>query len=314
MILPGKLCKGSTIGVVALSDPVHGTQVVDWLKRGVKTLEHLGFKVWLGSTLSTKNNYTSDTAINRFSDLKKMIHDKSVKAVITAIGGENAHQILPLIDFDFIANNPKIIMGYSDPTVLLNPLAQYCNMPAFYGPHAISFDPQWSWYSEYTVNCFKNLLMKQQKSFIVPPAGARECWKGGSAKGRLAGGCLVDLMKLLATPWEPRWENKILILESLNQSYQSIDVCLTQLDQAGVFNKINGLILGTFHNCISSKNDKEDPLKTVFKDILAPYKFPILKTVDFGHFSHICPFPLGAMCEVDAENKSIVFVEPVISD
>ena len=312
MNLPAKLCKNDKIGVVALSDPVSGTEVVDWVKRGVKNLQNMGFDVALGSTLFTKDYYTSDTALNRWKDFEKMIRDPSIKAIITAIGGENAHQILPFVDFKLIAKNPKIILGYSDPTVLLNSISKYCNMPAFYGPHVISFDPQWAWYSEYTLNCFKTLLMKKHDSFIIPPSKDRECWNEGVAKGCLVGGCLVDLMKLLATPWEPDWKDKILILESINQTPQNIDVCLTQLCQAGVFNKIKGLILGTFHNCITSKNNKDKPLKKIFKDILQLSKIPILKTVDFGHFSHICPFPLGAMCEVDATNTKITLLKPIV--
>jgi len=311
MVLPVKIYKNDKIGVLALSNPVFETEVVDWVKRGGKSLKDMGFNIVFGSTLFMKNHYTSGTATERWHDLKKMIEDPTVKVIITAIGGENAHQILPLIDFDLIAKNPKIIIGYSDPTVFLNPISEHSNIPTFYGPHIISFDPEWNWYSKYTIDCFKKLLMRADNSFVVPPAGTRECWQEGIVKGRLVGGCLIDLIKLLGTPWEPNWKDKILILESINQTPQKIDVSLTHLYQADVFNKIKGLILGTFHNCISSRK-KEVSLKEIFKNILQDIKIPILKTVDFGHFSHICPFPLGALCELNATDQIITFLESVV--
>ena len=249
---------------------------------------------------------------NKFSQMAKHNVSRRVAILVTAIGGENTHQLLPLIDFNLIIKSPKIIIGYSDPTVLLNPISERCNMPTFYGHHVISFDPKWTWYSEYSINCFKNLLMNSQIPFIVPSSDTRECWKDGIAQGRLVGGCLIDLIKLLGTPWEPDWKGKILILESVNQSPQSIDVSLTHLHQAGVFNEIKGLILGKFHNCITSR--KEDrSLKKIFQDILKNSRFPILKTVDFGHFSDICPFPLGIMCEVNATAQTVTFLEPVVT-
>lgn len=313
MILPVQLQNDDTIGVLALSNPVYETEVAEWVNRGVQSLKNEGFRVLLGSTLFTKNHYTSAIAANRWNDFEKMIRNPSIKVIMTAIGGENAHQILPLIDFELIIKNPKIIIGYSDPTVFLNPISERCNMPTFYGPHIISFDPKWNWYSEYSINCFKSLLMKSQTSFVVPPSDIRECWQEGIAKGRLVGGCLVDLIKLLGTPWEPDWKGKILILESVNQSPQNIDVFLTHLYQAGVFDKIEGLILGKFHNCISSRK-KDKPLKKIFQDVLKDLKFPILKTVDFGHFSDICPFPLGAMCEMNATAQTVTFLEPVVTN
>ena len=283
MILPFQLQNNDKIGVLALSNPVYGTEVSEWVNRGVQSLKDMNFEVVLGSTLFTKNYYTSGTTIKRWNDFKKMIQDPSIKVIMTAIGGENAHQLLPLIDFELIIKNPKIIIGYSDPTVLLNPISERCNMPTFYGHHVISFDPKWTWYSEYSINCFKNLLMNSQMPFVVPPSDTRECWKDGIAQGRLVGGCLIDLIKLLGTPWEPDWKGKILILESVNQSPQSIDVSLTHLHQAGAFNEIKGLILGKFHNCIASRK-KDRSLKKNFSRYFKKFKISNFKNRGFWTF------------------------------
>ena len=98
----------------------------------------------------------------------------------------------------------------------------------------------------------------------------------------------------------------------MNQSFQNIDVCLTHLKQIGIFNKISGLIIGTFYNSnpgafLKSKKN----LKEVFLDNLSKFNFPILKTIDFGHFSHICPLPLGSNCQLNSIKKTIHVSNPL---
>ena len=184
--------------------------------------------------------------------------------------------------------------------------ASLSKIPTFYGPHLTSFDPEWTWGGEYNKHCFEQIFLKAQSPFEIPPSDDRECWKEGIAEGRLVGGCLSDLIKLLATPWEPVWDKGLLILETMKQTSQSIDVQWTHLRQAGIFEKISGLILGKFYDC-------GDPhlLKQIIMDILSPYSFPILKTVDFGHFSHSCPLPLGSNVRMNAQKKSFQITEPL---
>ncbi len=303
---------GDKIGVFTASDPVIGTFAEESVRRGQNTLEKMGFRVLRGETLSLQTDHTAGTAQQRYNDFLNFIKNPEVKMILTAMGGENAHDILPLIDFDLIAQNPKIIMGYSDPTVFLNPIAKLSKIPVFYGYHLASFDPEWDWFGEYDKKCFKDLFLSAKQSFEVPVSGKRECWKEGVCEGSLVGGSLTDLTKLVGTPWEPDWNNSILILESMNQTFQNIDVCLTYFKQVGIFNKISGLVLGTFHNCnhgafLKSKKN----LKKIFLDNLSDFNFPILKTVDFGHFSHICPLPLGSNCRLNSLEKTIHILTPL---
>ena len=88
--------------MLALSNPVFETEASEWVKRSIQSLKGMGFQVKLGSTLFSKEYHTSGSAAIRWNDFKGMIIDPSIKGIITAIGGENAHQILPLIDFDLV--------------------------------------------------------------------------------------------------------------------------------------------------------------------------------------------------------------------
>ncbi len=148
---------------------------------------------------------------------------------------------------------------------------------------------------------------------LIKPSNERETWRDGMAEGEFVGGCLTDFRKLIGTPFEPEFKGKILILEQLFESPQEINVVLTHLKHTGAFDKINGLLLGKFHGCVDEKHeDWNKPLKELFLTELKEYDFPILKTEDFGHFSHMFPIPIGAKCRIDATNKTIEIIESVV--
>jgi len=264
----------------------------------------------LGKSLTARTDYTAGSAGCRWRDFSDLLRNPQIKLILTAMGGENAHQILPLMNFELVTSYPKIIMGYSDPTVFLNPIVTLSKIPVFYGYHLASFDPQWPWFGDYDRDCFEQMFIKAVSPFEVPPASPRECWREGVGEGPLIGGCLTDLIKLLATPWEPLWDSSILILETMRQSLQKIDVHFTHLLQTGVFERISGLVLGKFYDCGESSKNKKT-LKEVVMNILSDFQFPILKTEDFGHFSHICPLPLGVKCQLSATTKSLRILDPI---
>ncbi len=205
MILLPPLKKGDKIGVWTPSDPVVGTVAEGWIQRGREYLERQGFVLKMGKTLKAHTAYTAGTVKCRVKDFLTFVEDPNIKMIITALGGENAHQILPFIDFDKVASHPKIIMGYSDPTVFLNPIARFSGIPTFYGFHLASFDPRWPYFSDYDKNCFQKIFLNRMDvPFEIPPSGVRECWRKGKTHGsHLIGGCLNDLVKLLATPMNP---------------------------------------------------------------------------------------------------------------
>jgi len=312
-IKPKKLQEGDTIGTFTASNPITD-EVNVWLQNGIKKLESLGFKVVTSKNIFKKSYYTAGTPEERASDFMELIENEEVNMIMSAMGGENAHQILPFIDFNKVKNNPKIIMGHSDPTVLLNPITKKTNLITFYGHHVCSFDPNWPWFSDdYDLKYFRKILMNSEIPGLIEQSTEREIWKEGVAEGEFVGGCLTDFRKLIGTPLEPEFKNKILILEQIGEPPQEINVVITHLKQAGVFDKINGLLLGKFYECVDKKREDWDKsLKQLFLDELKEYDFPILKTEDFGHFSHMFPVPIGGRGRVDATNKKIEILENVV--
>ena len=43
--------------------------------------------------------------------------DPEVKGIFSILGGDDSIRLLPYIDFQLMANNPKVFLGYSDATI-----------------------------------------------------------------------------------------------------------------------------------------------------------------------------------------------------
>jgi muramoyltetrapeptide carboxypeptidase len=132
-LFPAGLGKGSTVGIVA---PASGV-TPDEIKGGIKSLESLGCTVVLGKSIYRGSaGYLAAPDEVRASEFMEFIRRKDIDAIVCARGGYGVMRMLHLIDFDEICRHPKIIMGYSDITVLLNAIFQRCNLVTFHGPVA----------------------------------------------------------------------------------------------------------------------------------------------------------------------------------
>jgi muramoyltetrapeptide carboxypeptidase len=104
------------------------------VERGIAYLESLGFQVKMAPHAMNSAGYVSDTPENRVSDIHEMFGDPEVRAVIATIGGDHSCHLLPYLDFDLIRSNPKILMGYSDATVLNVAIWRMTGLVTFNGP------------------------------------------------------------------------------------------------------------------------------------------------------------------------------------
>lgn len=92
----------------------------------------------MAANVIKKHGYLAGTAQERVDDLHRMFLDNEVKAIMAIHGGSGSAQMLPLLDYKLIANNPKILVGYSDITSLLIGIYEKTGLVTFHGPVAIS--------------------------------------------------------------------------------------------------------------------------------------------------------------------------------
>ena len=259
----------------------------------------MGFKVKKGAHLESHLYYSAGTPEERVSDLHAMFADPEVKAIICATGGSSANQLLELIDFELIKNNPKIFLGYSDITILLLSLYKKSGTPVFYGPTIYEM----SMLTLDARNFLFQMLEKGSGVFEYPREG--KAIRGGMASGKLVGGILSRVESLIGTEYAPEIEGAILFWEDVNSSPAAIDFDFQALRLAGVFEKISGMIVGHLSDCVDKKYPNDNrPIEEIILERTNGFDFPIIKVEYFGHdINDFYPIPIGAKAEINTEEN-----------
>jgi muramoyltetrapeptide carboxypeptidase len=129
--------------------------------------------------------------------------------------------------------------------------------------------------------------------------------RSGRARGPLIGGNLTTLCHLLATPFEPKFKNCILLLEDRREALYRIDRMLFQMKLAGCFDGIAGLILGSFEGCGSL-----DGIYKIFQEHFQEFPAPILAGFDMGHGEPNLTIPFGLDATLDTDKQRLSFEQP----
>ena len=200
-----------------------------------------------------------------------MFRDPEVKAIIATIGGDHSCHLLPLLDFDLIRTHPKILMGYSDVTVLNVAIRQKTGLVTFNGPALMPELAEYPEVFEYTERHMLKALCEPEPVGPIEPSrswteefldwGERadlsrprkmepsDGWtwlKSGKAEGVLVGGCLESMQHLRGTPYWPDLSGAILFLETSEErpKPEKVDGILMDYESMGAFERISGLLFG----------------------------------------------------------------------
>jgi muramoyltetrapeptide carboxypeptidase len=239
-----------------------------------------------------------------------MFADPAIKAVICSQGGSTANACLPYLDWGVIQANPKILMGISDITVLLNAVQRQTGLVTFHGN-----DVTWGfgrYPTPYDLDEFRARLVDGQIG-PIPTDGPRRTIRGGVAEGTLLGGNLTSLLKLAGTPYFPDFRGAILFVEAINIAPEACDYGFEQLKQIGVFDQIHGAVVG-YIDGLQNNPAALMQMEDILLRVSSAYDFPILKTNDFGHNWPNTTLPVGGRVRIDADQKLLEIVEPIVSE
>ncbi len=143
-----------------------------------------------------------------------------------------------------------------------------------------------------------------------------------SFTGKLLGGCVETIMDGLTQegikeiyekygifPRKEEWLGKILFLETSEDRTkpEKLREILIELKKRGVFDSINGILVGKPQNEVYYEEYKK-----VYLEVLDNKKLPIVYNVNFGHSIPRCILPYGIEVEVDIINKKIIFLESML--
>lgn len=299
---PERLKKGDTIGIIAPSEPIT-EKYKEYMKNSIKIFEDMGFKVKLSKNIFKNTWGYSETPEEKASDINDMFSDKEVKAIISAVGGDNSFNCLGLIDYENIKKNPKIICGYSDATNYLD--AIYTKTGLITYQHLEMIDLGRKSKKDFELSQFKKTLIDGTLGDIDKNSKYKTLQKG-CVDGVIVGGNVPSMVTLLNTEYFPDLTDKILFLEVYASStdFDLADRYIGILKYHGVFDKIKGLWIGHYHG------DTEDTkIEDVFMRHLKEYDFPIIKCDDFGHDCEKVVIPIGAKVRLDADNALVTILE-----
>lgn len=303
-LLPSGLKKGSRVGIACPASGVTVRELSDFM-----TLCAIhGLEPVLGRNVSRRDGYLAAKDSDRADEFKAFIDDPTIDAIVCARGGYGVMRILPALDYAAIRQANKIIMGFSDITALLIAANQLSGVVTYHGPVASST------FDKFTSEAFKQTV-------ISPPTHAPftddriTTIAGGVARGRLTGGNLAMVVSTLGTQYEIDTKGAILFLEEINEEPFRIDRMLTQLWLAGKLQTLNGIALGNFRNCESKGQSITGPsftLREVIEERTKDLGIPVVYGLPFGHVKSKLTIPLGIDAELDANAKTLSFLQPPV--
>lgn len=343
LVKPKVLKRGDRVATISLSWGGAG-ELLDRYEQGKRQLQNVfGLEV-----VETKNALKSAQWIYenpkaRAEDLMDAFADKSIKAIISNIGGDDSSRILRYVDLEIIKQNPKIFLGFSDSTIT-HFLCLKAGLSSFYGtsllvgfaensgmhPYQIDsinrtlfstnpigeLSPNYSgWTSErldWSDNSLQNTKRKLEKNL-----GWNFLQGAGKVQGRLFGGCMEALESLKGTIfWADQefWTDSILFFETSDATPnpEFFRWWLRNYAEQGILKMAKGIILGRPYNNQFVKEYNEELLKILKEENLT--NIPVITEMDFGHTCPTLTIPYGAIAEIDCTNKTFSILESGVKE
>ena len=282
-------------------------------------LSSLGYDVRFSKNCNVCDDFISSSIKSRVNDFHAAIEDEKIDIILSVLGGYNSNQLLDYIDYNLIKENPKIICGYSDITVLLNAIYAKTGIITYLGPTFHSFAMKEG--LENTVEYFEKAINDKSYYLIDPKYYSSDRWyddqdnrifiknegsiviNEGTAEGIIIGGNLCSFNLLQGTKYMPDLTDKILFIEDdalVGKEFPyEFDRNLVSLIQQNNFDKVKAIITGRSQTQTGMSIEKWKKIlnKRELKNI------PIIINVNFGHTTPNATIPIGGYCVINTNKK-----------
>jgi muramoyltetrapeptide carboxypeptidase len=315
LVKPPRLKEGDVLGLVAPAGFVGDRFGLDQI---MATVRAMGLEPRPALHMLQREGYLAGSDRTRADDLMAMFADDKVRAIMAVRGGWGCARILPLLDFDRIAANPKLFVGFSDNTALHLAFAARTGVASIHGPNASASWPPAAWAS------FHALAFEGATPTWQVPEGAGvnlsgrgkdlRTFRGGKARGRLLGGNLSVLSALVGTPYLPDFTGAVLFIEDINESEYRIDRMLTQLALAGIFDRLAGVVFGQCTGCQNPDGGYSNfTIYEVLDRQFSGLRVPAFQGLQIGHIASQLSVPVGLPVEIDADAGTMRLLEAAVA-
>lgn len=265
-------------------------------------LSGLGLSVEVGTHVLDEWGYLAGRDEDRLADLNDALADDGVKAVFATRGGKGAYRIADLLDVEAVRRQPKLIVGFSEITVIQLALLKGSGLATLHGAAWSAHE-----HGEEAATSFERAVFTTDPVTIVsdPDQPTAALTTSGRAHGRLIGGN-QDLLAT-ASGWAlPNLAGAILLLEAFNLRLGHIDRQLTMLVKSGALRHIVGVAVGQYTACGSDGMTHGDWTEIdVLRDRLAQLDVPILGGLPIGHGDRPRAIPIGTHAVLDTASGSL---------
>jgi muramoyltetrapeptide carboxypeptidase len=317
MLRARALKPGDTVAVAALSSGLEPDEA-ELFERGVRAVEGLGLTVRVGPSVELGRHrwWMSAPPADIAAELNGLFRDPEVRAILALTGGRAALSYLDLIDYDAVRRDPKPLLGFSDIATLHLALHARTGLVTLHSDlvtHGFGYWDELPGDRRREVEeVYRRVLTGDPAPVRLPRLGSWERWRPGRATGPLIGGLLNRIVRVQAGPFAVAagsFDGALLFWEEVGTSDSVVWNDLHVLRQAGVFERIAGMIVGPT-STVETVGEGPGALRDVVLDVLGDRDIPVLGNVDIGHEPPNVPLPLGVPAELDADAASITLLEP----
>ena len=332
MIKPEALKKGDKICIVSPSSEVNSFP--RRLQRAMNSLKDQGFKVVLSENALNTKGKEAGSPEERASDLMQAFQDPSVKCIMASTGGFSSNTVLEHLDYDVIKENPKIVVGFSDITALLNAIHHKTGLVTFHGPSLLPSFGDAAGVHKDTMSSFLDVIGNTSRNELKvndfslfsevgliwdeeddEPQGYEDSsglvWLSeGEAQGRLLGGNLDTLLGVLSSSYCPNFSDSILLLEEAGGTVAKTVRNLKSLELAGVFDSACAVVYARPFQY--DDNEFSNGLTSLLKELGNKFDIPVLFNVPFGHTEPKMTLPIGVYAKLNSQTKKFEFLSSAV--
>ena len=307
LLRPPALRPGDTVAVICGSSPVRNQQQ---LESGLRAIESVGLKAEVFTTARDSGSmyaYLAADDAQRAADLTRGLSDPRFDAVFLACGGYGMQRTLESVDWNRIdESKPKVVVGYSDVTALLEAIAVKLGWVSLFGP-MVACGGFWQGPDEYD---FKELM----KLLFTPESVRRLSFPDsrtvvpGTAEGVTLGGTATLIAANFGTDTSYPARDAILFLEDVDELPFRLDRIITQIRRSSYLEGVKGILLGTFSEC-----GDPDHIDRMLAERFGDLGVPVLAGANIGHNTEMQTYPVGVQARLDADRGTLTFLDQVLT-